>query len=213
VFEWIRVRHMETELLQATSPEQLARAAALLREGRVVAFPTETVYGLGACADNADAVAELARLKHRPKGKRFALLIASPQELRRCGEPGPEAQALADAFWPGPLTLVIPDGRGGDVGLRCPDCAVTRELLRQVGTAVAAPSANLSGQPPALTAKDVLEAFGGQVAAVLDGGPARLGMASTVVRALDGEIEVLREGTLPADAIRDAARACRRESD
>jgi L-threonylcarbamoyladenylate synthase len=197
---------METELLQASNAEQLARAAALLRDGHVVAFPTETVYGLGACAENPDAVAELARLKRRPQDKRFALLIASPHDMQLCGKPGPEAQALADAYWPGPLTLVIPDGRGGDVGLRCPDCAVTRELLRQVGAAVAAPSANLSGEPPALTAQDVLAVFGGQVAAVLDGGPARLGMASTVVRALDGEIEVLREGAIPASELHAVAR-------
>ncbi|MCK4282781.1 MAG: threonylcarbamoyl-AMP synthase [Candidatus Brocadiae bacterium] len=195
---------MRTEVLRAGRREDMERAAALLRGGRIVAFPTETVYGLGARADDAAAVAELQRLKRRPKEKRFALLIASPGDALRCGAPGPAALALARVLWPGPLTLVIPDGKGGDVGLRCPDCEPTLELLRLVGTPLAAPSANLSGEPPAATAEQVLQVFDGRIAAVLDGGPSRLTVPSTVVRVLGAEVEVLREGAIPETQIREA---------
>lgn len=198
---------MKTEHLQAGRPEDVARAAELLRKGRIVAFPTETVYGLGARADDPRAVAELSRLKQRPPEKKFALLVASPEDAARCGVPGPAALRLARAFWPGPLTLIVPDGRGGDVGLRCPGCAVTQDLLRQVGTAVAAPSANVTGQPPANTAGDVLRVFEDKIAAVLDGGPVKLGVASTVARVLDGEIEVLREGAIPTARLMEAMAA------
>jgi len=200
---------MNTERLQADRPQDVARAAALLREGRIVAFPTETVYGLGARADEPSAVAELARMKRRPAGKKFALLIGSPDEARRYAAPGPAALALMRAFWPGPLTLVVPDGKGGDVGLRCPDHPVALELLRQVGTALAAPSANVSRRPAATTPPEVLEAFDGRIAAVLDGGPVEFGVASTVARVLDGEVEILREGAIPAEALRSAARLWR----
>ncbi|KPK65014.1 MAG: hypothetical protein AMK73_04240 [Planctomycetes bacterium SM23_32] len=198
-----------TELLDGGAPEHVARAAVLLCRGLVVAFPTETVYGLGARADDARAVARLARLKERPAGKPFTLLFASPEEALAAGVPGRAARALAEAFWPGPLTLVIRDGRGGDVGLRCPDCELTRRVLRLVGAAVAAPSANVSGGEPARSARDVLAVFEGRIAAVLDGGSAPLGVPSTVVRALDDEAEVLREGAVSEARIRAVLRTSR----
>lgn len=193
---------MKTEHLQASRPEHVARAAALLRGGRIVAFPTETVYGLGARADNPEAVAQLQRLKRRPEGKEFALLISSPDDAGRWGDMSPAALALARAFWPGPLTLVVPDRRGGKVGLRCPAHEVTRDLVRRAGAPIAAPSANVSGLPPATTAQQVLETFDGRIAAVLDGGPAGLGVASTVVRVDGARVDVLREGAIPEAALR-----------
>lgn len=198
---------MDTELLSADRAEDVAHAAELLRQGRIVAFPTETVYGLGARADDPDALAELSRVKHRPQEKKFALLIPWPDEMRRYGVPGPAAVALAQTFWPGPLTLVIPDGRGGDVGLRCPACPVTAELLRLVGTAVATPSANVSGQPAATTAAQVVRTFAGRIAAVLDGGPAKIGEPSTVVRVTDGHLSVLRHGAISEARLREALAA------
>jgi len=198
---------MRTEILLADNPEHLARAAAHLRAGRLVAFPTETVYGLGAGADDADAVAELRRVKGRPEGKPFALLIADPADTNRYAVPGPAARKLAARFWPGPLTLVVPDGRGGEVGLRCPALEATRELVRLTGAPIAAPSANRSGGAPARTAEEALEAFGGLIAAVLDGGPARMGVASTVVRATADAVEILREGALNEQEVRAALEA------
>jgi len=177
----------------------------LLRRGEIVAFPTETVYGLGARADDPAAVRRLRALKRRPPEKRFTILIPAPPETRRYAAPlCPAAEALARAFWPGPLTLVVTALRGGEVGLRCPDFEPTREMLRAAGVPVAAPSANLSGRPPATTAPDVLEVFDGLVAAVLDGGPVRLAVASTVVRVSGSEVVVLREGAIPEARIREA---------
>jgi len=192
---------MRTEVLNAANSEHLARVAALLRAGRLVAFPTETVYGLGARADDARAVAELRSIKGRPDDKPFALLIADPTDMERCAAPGRAARRLASAFWPGPLTLVVADGKGGDVGLRCPALEAARELVRLCGAPVAAPSANLSGRPPARSAQEVLSVFEGRIAAVLDGGEVGAGLASTVVRAIWETVEILRPGALAEEDI------------
>jgi len=192
---------MRTEHLTANRRQDIERAAALLRQGRIVAFPTETVYGLGARADDAEAVEGLRRVKGRPGGKPFAVLVPTLEAARQHGVFGQVAEKLAAAFWPGPLTLVVPDGGGGDIGLRCPDCEPTLRLLRLAGLPVAAPSANPSGRQPAATADEVIGFFDGRIAAVLDGGPCRLGAPSTVVRVLGEEIEVLREGVLSADEL------------
>jgi len=189
---------MKTDMLKAEREEDVRRAAALLREGRIVALPTETVYGLAARADSEVALSRLRRLKGRPEEKKFALLAPSLEACAGWGAPGAEARRLAEAFWPGPLTLVVPDGSGGELGLRCPDVAVTRRVISLVGAAIVATSANLSGAAPALNAGEALALFEGRLAAVLDGGPARVGRASTVVRFRDGELEILREGALPA---------------
>ncbi len=195
---------MRTELLQAADPEHLARAAEHLRAGRLVAFPTETVYGLGVRGDDEAAVAELRRVKGRPEGKPFALLVADPADMERWAAPGPGARRLAARFWPGPLTLVVPDGRGGQVGLRCPALEAAQELVRLTGAPVAAPSANPSGRPPATNAREALAYFEGRIAAVLDGGPARMGVASTVVRVEGDSIDILREGALSEAEVRRA---------
>ncbi len=199
-------RDMETELLLASEPDDMRRAADLLRRGRIVAFPTETVYGLAARADDAEAVEALRRLKGRPAGKEFTLLIASPADAGTYATLGRAAGLLAERFWPGPLTLVVPARRGGEVGLRCPDCGAARELVRLTAAPLAAPSANLSGEPPALTPAEVLRNFGGRIAAVLDGGPAVLGASSTVVRARGDAVEILRQGALAEADVRAALR-------
>lgn len=195
---------METELLQAEEPRALARAAELLRAGRIVAFPTETVYGLGARADDPDAVAELRRVKQRPRGKPFSLLIADPEDAERWGVFAARARAVAEKFWPGPMTLVVPDGQGGTVGLRCPDHHVARELVRRVGSALAAPSANLSGNPPARTGREALADFRGRIAAVLDGGETPGGRASTVVSLCGDKLKILRPGPVTEQQLRAA---------
>jgi L-threonylcarbamoyladenylate synthase len=187
---------VRTEVLQSDDPDHLARAAALLVAGEVVAFSTETVYGLGVRGDDAEAVGRLYDLKGRPRDRKFTLLIASPDDMCRYAAPGPAARRLAERLWPGPLTLVVSDGKGGDVGLRCPDHAATRRMLQLAGMPVAAPSANLTGRQPATSAAEVLEVFKGRIAAVVDGGPARIGSPSTVVRVGKGGLEVLRAGAL-----------------
>lgn len=198
---------METLLLMGSSEEDVERAARLLREGRVVAFPTETVYGLGVRADDERAVARLYGLKGRPREKKAALLVTGLEAGRRYAAPlSATAGRLARRFWPGPLTLVVPAAEGeGCVGLRCPDCRVTLKMLRLADVPVIAPSANLSGEPPAKTAREVMDVFDGRIAAVLDGGRAELGVASTVVRVTGDEVEILREGAVPREEVLAAA--------
>jgi L-threonylcarbamoyladenylate synthase len=188
---------MATRLLDARLEEHVRTAAELLRAGELVAFPTETVYGLGARADCERAVLALRKVKRRPAEKHFTILLARPGDWQGYApELSPAACTLVEAFWPGPLTLVVPGGGGKEVGLRCPDCEATRRMLELAQVPVVAPSANVSGEPPALSAVEVLRTLGGLIAAVLDGGAAPLGVPSTVVRAGSGGIEVLREGAL-----------------
>ncbi|HUT61524.1 MAG TPA: Sua5/YciO/YrdC/YwlC family protein, partial [Phycisphaerae bacterium] len=115
------------------------------------------------------------------------------------------AARLAAAFWPGPLTLVVPSVDGDEVGLRCPACEPTRKMLRAAAVPVVAPSANLTGGPPARSAEEVLAVFEGKIAAVLDGGPTPVGIPSTVVRVLDDMLEIIREGAVSDDELWDTA--------
>ncbi len=199
---------MKTTLLQADKEDDLARAAALLREGKVIGIPTETVYGLAARADDPGAVDRIYELKRRPREKKLSLLIPDPSAWRAHVSNLPSvAAALAESFWPGPLTLVVPAEGGETVGLRCPDMEVTRRVLRMAEVGVVAPSANLSGEPPAVTAEDVLDVFDGRIPAVVDGGRAPMEVSSTVVEVgADGSLAILREGALSEEEVRAAAR-------
>ncbi len=189
----------------AATDEGLAEAARLLRAGELVAFATETVYGLGADAGDSAAVARIYAAKGRPA---FNPLIAHVPDLaaaRREGVFSPQAERLAQAFWPGPLTLVTPAAPGGSVcelaraglatvALRAPAHPLAQRLLRAVGRPVAAPSANLSGRLSPTRADHVIEDLGGLIAAVLDGGPVAVGVESTIVACLDGDCMLLRPG-------------------
>jgi L-threonylcarbamoyladenylate synthase len=190
----------------------IARAARILREGGLVAFPTETVYGLGADATRADAVAGIYAAKDRP---RFNPLIAHLPSLAAARAEGvfpAEALALAEAFWPGPLTLVVPVAPGGtvcdlaragldSVGLRVPAHPVAHALLEAVGRPVAAPSANRSGRVSPTDAGHVLGDLQGRIHAVVDAGSARVGVESTIVSCLDGDMRLLRPGGVAREAI------------
>jgi L-threonylcarbamoyladenylate synthase len=198
-----------TERLDGEHADDVAWAAELLRGGGIIALPTETVYGLAARADDPEAIARLGAVKRRPEGKPFSLLIADPLDAERYAVMSPVARALARSFWPGPLTMVLPAAGGEDVGLRCPDCSIARAVLRLADVAAAAPSANESGRPPATSAGQVLEVFDGVIEAVVDGGPVRLGVSSTVVRLVEDEAEVLREGDLTEAHILAAVRHAR----
>ena len=199
-----------TEILR---PDQsgIARAAALLREGRLVAFPTETVYGLGADATNDAAVAAIYAAKDRPATNPLIIHVASFDDARKLARFSAAAEALAGAFWPGPLTLVLPARKdaglslhalapGGTVALRVPDQPVAAALLAAAGRPVAAPSANPSGRISPTTAAHVLAGLGGRIAAIIDGGPCEVGLESTIVE--PGEPpRLLRPGGLPAREI------------
>jgi len=180
----------------------LAAAVRALSNGLVVAFPTETVYGLGVRYGDRSARARLVRVKNRPAGRPFQILLSTRRRARDLGVEWPPAAAkLAAALWPGPLTLVLRSGRRGWVGLRVPDHPVARELTRRAGGKLVATSANVSGHEAARTADDVLQALGPAVAVVLDGGRAPLGKASSVVRVSGESWQLLREGAVPREDI------------
>ncbi|RAI56945.1 L-threonylcarbamoyladenylate synthase [Roseicella frigidaeris] len=202
-----------TELL---GPGDLARAAALLRDGRLVAFPTETVYGLGGDATNAEAVAGIFAAKGRPHFNPLICHYPSAEAAFADVLADERAHRLAAQFWPGALTLVLPRaaacrvdllaGAGLDtLAVRVPANPLARALLREVGVPVAAPSANRSGQVSPTTAAHVLDGLGGRIAAVVDGGPCTVGVESTVLdlagNGPEGAAVLLRPGGVPAEAI------------
>ena len=184
-------------------------AAAALAAGRLVAFPTETVYGLGASARNEQAVARVFAAKGRPPGRALTVHLGDAAGAQQWGQMGDGAKALAEAFWPGPLTLVVPrvpgvadivTGGQDTVGLRVPDHPLALQLLLAFGDGVAAPSANPFGAPSPTTAQHVREGLGDAVDVILDGGPCRLGLESTVV-SLVGAPRVLRRGAIATAAM------------
>lgn len=208
---------MQTERLIPTD-EGLARAAGLLAAGRTVAIPTETVYGLAADARNGQAVAAIFAAKDRPAFNPLIVHLPDLAAARRIGRFDAEAEALACAFWPGALTLVLPlDEAAGiaplvtagltTIALRVPAHAVARSLLRRFGGPVAAPSANASGRISPTSAGDVLDADGGlagRIAAVLDAGSCQVGVESTIIGWPGGRATLLRPGGIPAEAIEAA---------
>jgi L-threonylcarbamoyladenylate synthase len=187
----------------------------LLREGRLVAFPTETVYGLGADARNGRAVAGIFEAKGRPRFNPLIVHVSDLAAARRLVELPRAARKLASAFWPGPLTLVSPmraDAGIADLvtaglptlAVRVPAHTLARRLLEVFGGPVAAPSANPSGQVSPTTAAHVAETLDGRIAAVLDGGACPVGLESTIL-GFDGENPVLlRPGGLPVEAVEEA---------
>jgi L-threonylcarbamoyladenylate synthase len=183
----------------------IEEAAAALQAGRLVVAPTDTVYGVCAHPDHPAAVAKLYGAKGRPDDKPIPLLIADAAALAGLGAvlTGPE-QRLADAFWPGPLTLIV-STPGGSEGVRVPDHDGMRALLRAAGGLLRVTSANRSGEAPALTANEARVALGDRVAIILDGGPVSGGVPSSVVRITDQTLEVLREGALDRDTLQQAS--------
>ena len=194
---------MKTRIFNPDDEKDLQAAADILINGGLLAFPTETVYGLGARADRAEAVEKLLKVKGRPAHKKMAVLVSGIGDVERYVAPIPEkVRQIAETFWPGPVTIVVEAAGGDTVGLRCPDLGFMRKLVSLVGAPVFAPSANPTGKEPALNAREVLGYFGGRIDAVLDGGAAAAGKPSTVVRVRDNEIEILREGAMPAEEIK-----------
>ena len=186
----------------------LAEAGRLVREGRLVAFPTETVYGLAADAANPAAIERLNRVKGRPPEKPYSLHLHDAAQVREfVSTIPPVAQQLMARFWPGPLPIVLTGKDGKTVGFRLPQHPIAQAFLRACGRAVAAPSANRSGFAPPTDAKEVLAALGGDCDAVIDNGPTPLGRESTVVQVLGDHLEILREGALSADDVRAALHA------
>jgi L-threonylcarbamoyladenylate synthase len=190
-----------------TDAAGIARAAAILREGGLVAVPTETVYGLAARADSAEAVAKIYRAKGRPDFNPLIVHVSGFDQARELAEVDIRAEQLVAAFWPGPLTMVLPLKQGAPIApavtaglptiaLRCPAHPAMQHLLAETGLPLAAPSANRSGAVSPTRAGHVLDSLGGRIEAVMDGGQCPQGLESTIVALRPGGWQILRPGPI-----------------
>jgi L-threonylcarbamoyladenylate synthase len=207
-----------TPKLDPALAARVAAAAAVLRRGGLVAYPTETWYGLGALASDGAAVERVVHAKRRPEEKPLPLLAADLAQVEALADLPPLARRLAAAFWPGPLTLVVPvrpgvrlhraiTGGSGTVGIRVSSGPVSAALARAAGGALVATSANLSGEPPVAEVAALDPALVARLDLVLDGGTAPGGLPSTVVAVAGDSLTLLRAGAVPAEAltaVRDA---------
>jgi L-threonylcarbamoyladenylate synthase len=202
-----------SEILPIAHPEAAARAVRELLDGRLVVLPTDTVYGLAAHPARPEAVAALYTTKARSRQRAIPVLLADMGQVERVALPlSVPAWRLAKAFWPGPLTLVVPkrDDLPGivsaleTVGVRVPDCDATRAVIRAAGGALAATSANRSSEKSSVTVEEAVAQLGGAVALYLDGGPCPGGQPSTVVEVSAAGLKVLRAGPIGEAALRAA---------
>jgi len=203
---------MRTRVVPADDPQTIRRAQRLLQSGKVVAFPTDTVYGIGAHAFQPEAVAALYAVKGRPTDKAIPVLVAQIEDVARVARAiPPVAWRLAERFWPGGLTLVLACSdrvpamvtAGGDtVAVRCPDHPIPLALINAVGAPLAATSANLSGQPDPTNARQVVAQLTGRLPLIIDGGECPGGVASTVVDLSVSPPHLLRAGAIAADDLR-----------
>lgn len=202
---------IETQILPADVPGVIDRAVGMLEDGQLVAFPTDTVYGLGAHALLPAAVARLFSVKQRPSGLAIPLLLADAESMDGvCVDIPPVAWDLAQRFWPGALSLIlhrapiVPDvvtAGGPTVAVRVPDHALIRTICRRLGAPLAATSANLHGLPEPVTAQDVGGYLMGRIPLVLDGGPSRGGVPSTLLDLTTRPPAILRRGPVTAEQI------------
>jgi len=207
-------------LLTLEEPRALEQAASTLQHGGVIAFPTDTVYGIGASLAHTAALKRIFEVKGRERSRTLPVLLASPADLVRVTPAvDPDVMSLARYFWPGPLTIAVPALRSlpaevvaedVSIGVRVPDHSVALTIASRCGGAIAATSANISGQQPACRAEDIDPELAEQLDLILDGGLAPCGLASTVIRREGATISVVREGAIPATTIQtiwDAIRA------
>jgi len=204
---WIKVNPKNPEV------EKIRIAARLIRNGGLVAFPTETVYGLGADALNPKAVARVFAAKNRPPDNPIIVHVASKEDVHKLAKAVPQAaEKLINEFWPGPLTLIlkrtciVPDITvvGLDtIAVRMPNNKVALELIKESKTPIAAPSANLAGKPSPTEAEHVIKDLAGRIDAVLDSGPTRIGVESTVIDMTAAKPQILRPGGTPYERLKE----------
>lgn len=203
---------METIIFHPeTDKNAIVEAAAILRRGGLLGIPTETVYGLGADGLNEDAVRRIFEAKGRPQDNPLILHVPDAGWLERCCADIPDtAYALAERFWPGPLTMILPrrdcvplrtTGGLDTVGVRCPDHPVTRAIIAAADTPVAAPSGNTSGRPSPTCARHMMEDMMGKIDGIVDGGPCAVGVESTIIDLTVQPPRLLRPGGLPLEAL------------
>jgi L-threonylcarbamoyladenylate synthase len=201
---------MKTITLDAGAPGAVEQAASLLMAGELIAFPTDTLYGVGSSVADGRAIQGLFEAKERSLDKGIPILLAGAEDVDKVATDVPEiARAFMARYWPGPLTIIVPRraglpailAPGAAVAVRVPDHPVARHFIGAAGGAVAATSANLSGRRPALNAAEALAALDGRIAAVLDGGPVHVGQASTIVDCTASPPRIIRQGPIPAQAL------------
>ena len=206
-------------VVKSVTPESLNEAGEIIRGGGLVAFPTETVYGLGANALNGEAVRGIFAAKGRPGDNPLIVHVSEASQIPGLirGDIPAAARALMNAYWPGPMTLIFPKApvipdevtAGLDtVGIRLPSHAGARAFIAAAGRPIAAPSANRSGRPSPTTARHVLDDMQGRIPLILDGGPSQVGLESTVIDVTDGTPRVLRPGGVTPEMIRAVAGDC-----
>ena len=200
---------MKTKLVSAAEPDAIEQAVQRLQAGELVAFPTDTVYGLGALAQNIQGIQQLYEVKGRESAKAIPILISDMAEIFQVAARVDErALRLAQYFWPGPLTLLVPRHPSipdiltpyPTVGVRVPDHPIALALLRRTGP-LATTSANLSNRPSATTADEVLNQLSGRIPFILDGGKTPGGVSSTVVDCSETELKILRQGPITMDML------------
>jgi L-threonylcarbamoyladenylate synthase len=202
---------VKTEIIKVdpVNPDKkiLKKAAAVIKKGGFVAFPTETVYGLGADYLNKKAIHRLYKVKSRPRNKPFTVHISNFDALINLScEIAPFSKHLINRFWPGPLTLILNTKSGEKIGIRMPSNKVAVEFISLCSNPIVAPSANISGKNPPRNAEDVLEDLNGRIDLLLNGGETEVGIESTVVDASVFPYKVLREGAISKSQIADVGR-------
>lgn len=196
---------IETRRILASDTQAIVVTVAAIAAGKLVVFPTDTLYGVGAHAFNEEAILRLYAAKERPNDKGIPILLADVDDIYKVASAIPEpARKLMDKFWPGPLTIIVPKherlpksiSANENVAVRIPDCDVARQVIRLSGGAVATSSANRSGNKPAQTAAEALAELDGTVAIVLDDGPTGKSLPSTIIDCTSTKLRVLRQGPI-----------------
>lgn len=194
--------------------QKLRYPAEIIKNGGIVVFPTETVYGIGTNGLDKEAVERLYRIKERPLNKPISLLVSDFEMIEKVAKNISEIEyKIMKKFFPGPLTIIlnkkdiVPDNvtsGGSTVGIRMPDEEITRKLIEYAGIPIAAPSANISGKPSGIVVQDIIKEFGDKVDYYIDGGKSKLGIGSTIVKVENNNIKILREGSISKEKIENA---------
>ena len=201
----IAMSKTKTVKVDPDSPDEktIQFAATLLKNGGLVAFPTETVYGIGANFLNKETIKKLYEIKKRPFNKPFTVHISTLRTIAEMGcEISPFADHLIRKFWPGPLTIIL-KGKNGKVGFRMPRNGIAKDIISKSGVPVVAPSANISGEKPPTRADEILNNFDGKIDLVLDSGKTEFGKESTIVDLTSFPYKLIREGAIPESEIRE----------